>query len=89
MKDQKSKSDQTHVDNTQRLVKQLHILNSLLQKAKEERDGYYQEVLEKERALEVTLIHLTTAQVSKNLKKHAINTFKHSKNSLSLYCKIG
>jgi len=62
VKHQKEKSDQTHNDNTQRLIKQLHTLSALLQKAKEERDHYHQEVVEKERALEVTLVHLTTTQ---------------------------
>lgn len=62
LKKKKKQEESKHQTTVERLVKQLQGLNHLLTKSKDEKDTLQQEMDEKNRNLEVSLVHLATAQ---------------------------
>jgi hypothetical protein len=67
IKEKKKSDEEKHHQNTERLTKQVTNLSNLYNKAKEEKEDIYGELLEKNRNLETSLVHLSSAEVSSNL----------------------
>lgn len=62
LKRKKKQEETKHHQTVEKLVRQLQGLNSLLVKSKDEKESLQQETDEKNRNLEIALIHLSTAQ---------------------------
>eukprot|EP01031_Cornospumella_fuschlensis_P029991 gene29991-36225_t len=58
-------------DTINKLNKHLHDMKRVLNQANEQRERYYQELIEKEQVLEVALVHLATAQ--QELRSYAVH----------------
>ncbi len=62
LKDTKQKNEEKYTESAQRLIKQLSQLNDLLTQEKKEKDEYFHQLCEKESTLQLTIVHLQSAQ---------------------------
>lgn len=79
VKQTKKTKELTQLETIQSLVKQINGLNQLMVTTKEEKETIEQECFEKERTLQITLIHLSSAQEEIKRLLHQQNMLQQHK----------